>query len=344
MKAVLTEHRNLLIASLSAILAAGGSGYFLYQSLAANNSALEELQSISLSLSKIQSVTPSPTKENLDDLNHQKAEATKCLDDLKDRLKALDLPTESLKPPEFQKVLNEKSQSIAKLAEVNGVILPQNFYFNFNNYTKTVPKEEATPKLGRQLHVAELLCRLLIQTSPSEVKFFERSELELEKDPASQKEEAPQKEKEKGRDKPKDSQKEKAKAQESSKPIFESSFFRLQFVTRPGPLREFLNALASEKSCLLVTRNLKIENQNQKGPPKRSPEEIAAAAALASNPGLNPLAQPAPPNPLDALAPASATGTPGSASELSQFIVGDEKIEVSMRVEFVSFLEEAAAK
>lgn len=339
MKALLTEHRNLLIAGVSVLLGVGGCGYFLYQSQTANAEAFESLRTVSDRLTKIQSVTPTPSKDNLEALKAQRELASKALDQLRTNLKALDLPAAPLKPPEFQKVLNEKSQSITKLAEVNGVTMPSNFYFAFNNYTQTVPKDEATPHLGRQLHVAELICKLLIQSVPAELRLFERSELELEKDPsATAKEEPSAKEKEKQKDKAKDG--EKGKAKPPAPPTFESSFFSLRFVTRPGPLREFLNALASEKSCILVTRSLKIENEKQKGPPKRGPEDLLPPGSPgAANPAASPLSPAVPIPSLDPLAgPSGST----SSAEISQFIVGDEKIEVSLRVEFISFLQEPA--
>jgi hypothetical protein len=335
MKAILLEHRNLIITGVGALVSVGACGYFLYQSQTSNTEAFEALRSVSNNLSRIQSATPTPSKENLDALKSQREQAAQALEQLRTRLKGLDLPATALKPPEFQKVLNERSQAIAKLAEVNGVAIPANFYFGFSNYTKTVPKDEATPQLGRQLQVAELICKQLIQTVPSELKSFERSELESEKDPAAAPKEEPLS-KDKEKSKGKDAEKDKLKASRPpTPPTFESSFFRLRFVTRPGPLREFLNALASEKSCILVTRNLKIENEKQKGPSKRGPEELNQGNALAPNPSPTSLSTPQPLDPFSA-----AGGAAPSAGEVSQFIVGDEKIEVTLRVEFVSFLEE----
>lgn len=341
MKAIFTEHRNLILASAGFLLCAGGSGYYLYQASEANSAALTELQTVSSNLTKIQGATPSPDKDNLEKLTSQREEATKALEHLTSEVKGLNLAAADLKPTDFQKILNEKSQAITKLAEANSVTIPQNFYFNFNNYTKSVPKESATPHLGRQLHVAELLCKLLIQTVPFELKSFERTELDLEKDPSSvskEKESPPSNEKEKSRDKAdKDKTKDKSKPKDPPKPIFESSFFRLSLISRPANLREFLNAIASEKSCILVTRKLKVENEKQKGPSKKGPELDALGGGLPTGTNLPPPVGIAP-EPI-----ALGLGTNPSSSpapEVSQFIVGDEKIEVTMLVEFVSFAEE----
>ncbi len=342
MKAIFTEHRNFILASAGFLLCSGGSGYYLYQASEANSTALAELQTVSSNLTKIQGSTPSPDENNLEKLTEQRKEATQALEQLTSEVKGLNLVAADLKPTDFQKILNEKSQSITKLAEANSVTIPQNFYFNFTNYTKSVPKESATPQLGRQLHVAELLCKLLIQTVPFELKSFERTELDLEKDPSAiskekEKEAAAAKDKEKSRDKgDKDKAKDKSKPKDPPKPIFESSLFRLNFISRPANLREFLNAVASEKSCILVTRKLKVENEKQKGPSKKGPELDALGGGLPTGPN---------PNILGGIVPEPAalglgTNPSSPGSEVSQFIVGDEKIEVNMLVELVSFVEE----
>ncbi len=99
-----------------------------------------------------------------------------------------------------------------------------------------------------------------------------------------------------------------------------------------------------QKSCFLVTRSLKIENERQKGPSKRPPEpdlsggnapntnSVAGAAVLGTGQNQSPLGT-----------SLQAEGAPGTrAGDVGQFILGDEKIEVTMRVEFVYFLETAS--
>jgi hypothetical protein len=333
MRAFFTENRNLIIAgSISAFLIAG-SGLFLYKALERNTLALNDLQEISGKLTKIESSTPSPTAENLSDLHSQKEDAKRALEHLTADLKALDLPVQEMAPPEFQKTLNERAQSLAKLAESYGILIPANFYLNFDRYSKSVPKPEVTPLLGRQLQVATLLSEMLFKTGPTELKTFERTEFDLERDPSvAAKEATAGKDKDKAKDKDKEKPKPKT---ETQKPLLTGQSFKLQFVTRPASLREFLNNLASQKTCLLVTRSLKVENEKQKGPAKRGPEGEGLLAA-----GAAPT-----PNALGGSPAENVPGVPGApVADVGQFIVGDEKIEVTIRVELVSFLEELAKR
>lgn len=337
MSPVLKENLNLIIAGSISALLVGGSGYYLYQAFDLNQAAFKELETVSASLTKIQDVKPTPNEDNLGELHKQHEDAKKAFDTLTAEVKALEMPLEEITPPEFQKRLNEKVQSLAKLAESNGVQIPQNFYLNFERYSKSVPKPEVTPLLNRQLVVANLLSELLFQTVPSELKSFERQEFDLEKDAATLAKEAapaPAKEKE-GKKKSEDKDKAKAEVQ---KPMLTGQSYKLHFVTTPTNLREFLNLVTGQKKCMLVIRELKVLNEKQKGPAKRNDADpLGAAAANPGAPAVN-LAS------LGGPAAAEGANPNAPAAEAGQFIVGDEKIEVTLRVELVSFNEEPAKR
>lgn len=316
MNSAIKENQSLIISGLVSLVLTGAGGYYLYSGMEQNHSAFEELQKVNQSLVKAMGINPSPNEENLKELNRQKEEAAEAVTRLTQELKALDMALdEQLTPTDFQKQLNEKVQSLAKLAETNSVQLPQNFYLNFEKYSKTVPKQEVTPQLGRQLSVASLITEKLIQNVPQEIRSFERQELELEKDSSSQPKEAtPSKDKDKKKDKDKPPEKPK---QELPPQILSGQSFKIAFLTRPANLREFINQIVSEKSCILVIRSLKVANEKQKGPSKAGPDLTQAGA--------------------------DATATKQSDS-MGQFILGDEKIEASMQIELVSFLPESAKR
>lgn len=335
MRTFVTEHRNLIIAGSISTLLIAGSSFYLYQAYDHNVAALAELETVSGSLSKIQNSTPSPNAENLEELHRQKEDAKKAVEKLTAEVRALDIPLPEMTPPQFQKTLNETVQSLGKLAKTNQVEIPQNFYLDFARYSKSVPKPEVTPLLGRQLQVASLISELLFQTGPKELKVFERTEFDLERDPAAlAKETAPAKDKEK--EKQKDKEKAKPKV-DPPKPLLTGQSFKLQFVTLPANLREFLNSLANQKTCLLVTRSIKVENEKQVGPSKKGPEgDVPGGAAPGGVPNLNALG---------GSAVETAPGAPGApGANVSQFIVGTETIEVTLRVELVSFLDEPAKR
>ena len=342
MKAFLLEHRNVLITAIAGAAIVAGSGLFTYEAYQKNSHAFSELKEVSQRLGNIHKSVPTPTPENLAELQRQKQEASEALEKLTGDVRALDLPLAPLTPPEFQKALNEKAQSLKKLADENSVQIPQNFYLDFDRYSKSVPKAEITPQLGRQLRVAAVLVESLLQTVPAELKSFKRTELDAERAPSpGGKDPIPAKEASKDKGKP--AEKSKAQPDGPKSPLAGQSF-EIQFVTRPSNLREFLNSLASIKSSFLVTRSLKIENEKQKGPSKRPPESELlggnpANGVLVGGASASGIAQS--PNSLGNTSQSEGTVS-NRSGEVGQFILGDEKIEVTMRVEFVYFAETAS--
>ena len=342
MKAFLLEHRNVLITGIAGAAMIAGSAFFTYEAYQKNARVFSDLQAVSSRLADIHKSVPSPTSENLAELRRQKQEAFEALEKLTSDVRALDLPLAPLTPPEFQKTLNEKAQSLKKLADDNSVQIPQNFYLDFDRYSKSVPKAEITPQLGRQIQVAAVLLESLLQTVPAELKSFKRTELDAERSPSpGGKDTTPAKDASKDKGKP--TEKSKVPPEGPQSPLAGQSF-EIQFVTRPSNLREFLNSLSSLKSSFVVTRSVKIENEKQKGPSKRpaEPDLLGGNPATGSPAGAASVfgvaQSPAPVG----TAPQSE-GTSGHRNgEVGQFILGDEKIEVTMRVEFVYFAETAS--
>jgi hypothetical protein len=90
--------------------------------------------------------------------------------------------------------------------------------------------------------------------------------------------------------------------------MVERAIVDLTFASSPSVARKVLNQIASSNQQVYVIRTLYVHNEKEKGPPR---EQTAAAAATAS------------------------AKTPGAGS--LNFIVGNEHIETSARVELVRF-------
>lgn len=99
-----------------------------------------------------------------------------------------------------------------------------------------------------------------------------------------------------------------AAAAVSGSKLVERAIVDLAFMASPSVARKVLNQIAASNQQLYVIRTLHVRNEQEKGPPRESTEAGASTAA--------------------------PTPTPSGAIK---FIVGDEHIEMSARIEMVRF-------
>lgn len=93
--------------------------------------------------------------------------------------------------------------------------------------------------------------------------------------------------------------------------MIERAIVDLTFTSSPSGARKVLNQLASSNQQIFITRTLHVRNEKEKGPPR----EGGAAGTTAST--------------------AAPAKTPGNAA--LNFIVGNERLETSARIELVRF-------
>jgi hypothetical protein len=87
------------------------------------------------------------------------------------------------------------------------------------------------------------------------------------------------------------------------------------FVSTPGASRKVINQIAAAKERFCIIRLLHVRNEKQKGPPREGSEE---RSSVASAPQPSPSAKPSPATALN-------------------FIVGNERIETTAKIEIVRF-------
>ena len=102
--------------------------------------------------------------------------------------------------------------------------------------------------------------------------------------------------------------------------VIERKMVELTFVAAPSAARKVLNEIASANQQLYLIRTLHLRNEKEKGPAR---EQIAAASGIAAETPLS-----------------GATTPPGaklSGNTALNFIVGNEHIETSARIEMLRF-------
>jgi hypothetical protein len=101
---------------------------------------------------------------------------------------------------------------------------------------------------------------------------------------------------------------------------FERNVVETTFLSTPGAARKAINQIAGANQQFCIIRQLHVRNEKEKGPPREVAGETAAvvpttpSSAPASSPGAKP--------------------TPGTALN---FIVGNERIETTAKIEIVRF-------
>jgi hypothetical protein len=98
-------------------------------------------------------------------------------------------------------------------------------------------------------------------------------------------------------------------------PVLSALGFDLKFTASPDSLRDFLNALTRDKQAFFVVRRFKVTTLSKDGVPMLAPSKAAIAT------------------PVEPAAP----GQP-QAAPVAQYILGDEHVEVEMRVDLLTAL------
>jgi hypothetical protein len=179
--------------------------------------------------------------------------------------------------------------------------LPENFRLGFDEFTAALPNTAAAPLLAQELAQIQLLLGILIDSHVDAVTGLKRTPLTEENGPTG----AP----------PTPTPIRRTAGPPAPGPkMLERATVDLAFTASPLAARKVLNQIASSSQQFFIVRTLHVRNEQEKGPPR----ETRGAAA----PGTT------------APTTATATLTPTGAIK---FIVGNEHIEISARIEIVRF-------
>jgi hypothetical protein len=272
--------------------------WFLFNAKGNADEAAARFSESAAERSRLERLDPFPSEANFRKMKVHLENYAASLEKLKEQLKTHVLPAAPLAPNEFQTRLRQAMLATAEKARANKVKLPDNFALGFEEFTTALPNTAAAPVLGQELAQAELLMNILIEARVDTVTVFKRANSRPEPAAAST---------------PTPARKPGAFVAAGSN-LVERASVDLTFAAAPSVMRRVLNQIASSPQQFYIVRTLYVRNEKAKGPPR----EQAAGAG----PG--------------AATPASTVAKTPSNTALS-FIVGNEHIETSARVEMVRF-------
>ena len=265
-------------------------------------------------LNRLQTLVPFPDAKNLEAMAAQKGEHQEAIVTLQKNLTANEFPIEPLAPEQFQDRLRETVSRVTAKANEARVGWPEKGSFlGFERYQTEPPRPEAAPILGRDLKAIELVVNQLIESRVAAVTRVERTPIAEEG----------------GGDKPARNQQNSRPAaggredRTSAAPLIKKHTFEVGVQSTQGSLVNGLNQIVRSKTQFFIPRIVTVANTQQVGPPR--------VADAGDSPPLVDPATPATPG---------APGAPVAASTtVRKYIVGEELIDVGLRIEIVDFVE-----
>jgi hypothetical protein len=291
------------------LVAGGGLGFLAFSAKGRYDEVRETYTTKSTELNRLQTSQPYPEQDNVKKMQEVEKAHKAEIDALHKELIKAQVPLKPLTPEKFQDNLREAVRRVAAKATSRNVNLgdtnkPESgsFYMGFANYQGVPPKVEAAAPLGRMLAAMEIAVNTLIDSGITNLK-------EIKRDPL-----------------PEEGVATSTTSGASSKPgLVERHSFEVHFETQEPQFQTFLNQLISSKDQFFIPSSIVIANSADKGPSK------SETANIGSEPSV-PAA--APPTPRTATPPA-----PAPAKAQQKLIVGDEKLDVTARIEVVNFAE-----
>jgi hypothetical protein len=279
--------------------------WFLFSAKSDWDDAAIRFRQTAAELNRLERLAPYPSGENLRKMKAHVDDYTAALARLQDELKPHLSSPAPMAPNEFQSHLRLAMTAVASKARANKVKLPDKFYLGFEEFASALPNEATAPQLGQELAQLEWLLDTLVEARVDAVTSFRRIPLPDERGnalaPASTSNRKP------------------APITPTGPKPLERKVVEATFVSTPAAARKVLNQIAGTNEQFFVVRLLHVRNEKDKGPPREPAAEAAGVAVgAAPSPAGNSEAKPSP------------------AAALN-FIVGNERIETSARIEIVRF-------
>ena len=296
----------LIIFGICALLA----GIFLYRASSNWRVAKGAFDTAAAERLRLERLDPFPNEANYQKMKVYLEKYSAALDKFKEELTTRVLPAPPLAPNEFQSRLRQVTTVTLSRAGANKVKLPDKFHLGFDEFTTTLPNTVAAPLLGQELSQIQMLMNILVDARVDSVTSFQRAHLPEERGvaPAPRATPTPAP----GRRTTAARGQKPAEAAAPEPKLLERNVVNLTFKATATAARKVLNQIEGSNGQFYIIRTVYVRNEKDKGPPR---EKTAGA-----NP---PPSEPAAPN------------APGNAP--LNFIVGNEHIEVSARVEMLRF-------
>jgi len=282
------------------------AGLLFYSTRNKWSDARQAFDKVAAERSRLQHLDPFPNDANYRKFKGYLENYSAALDKFKEELKKEVAPAPPLAPNEFQSRLRQAVVATLNRARTNNVKLPDKFQLGFDEFTTTLPKTAVAPLLGQELSQTQMLINILLDAKVDSVTSLHRAPLPEEgaasRTPVPKPTPAPAR-----KGSPTRGQKSAKPAEASATPstatLMERNVVDLTFKAAPAAARKVLNEIANSTGQFFIIRTLYVHDETDKGPAR---EKAVEAKPSGTETALN-------------------------------FIVGNEHIEVSARIEMLRF-------
>jgi len=308
-----------------------GLGFLLLQARGQYNTAYAQFDSGRKQVLGLESKPLYPSAENVELKGEVIDEYEAAVNDLHTQLAQFQRPLRPVEQTAFQAKLKNRIQQLSREAAKKSVKLPEDFAFGMLRYVNTLPPIEACPMLDYQLDSIFSLTSSLVSHQVDSIESIERKLIPGEKGaPEKSAPEPP-----------------KRGAKAAPEPVLERFPVEIVCATGPEPLRLFLNDVSnpSPGSPFHIVRMMRVANEQQLGPPKVSsnstivPDFVPEPDLEVTSPDDAAVAQ--------GEEDAESIGFEGEDLDFegssavdpidARFILGEEKVEVYMKIELLRF-------
>lgn len=316
---------NKFLTGLLAVLIVGiGVLGYLYMGAGGRLAeATEQYESTASERKRLLNLKPYPSPENVKEIMGQKEAATAKITELHTALAKAELPVEPMTSVQFQDKLRAAVTEVTTLAGTTGTKLPDKFFLGFERYETTTPDAAAAPLLGRQLKAIQWIVTRFVENKVVEIKALNREPLAEEGGKPREQTPAPA-------PSSKDRGGKSDKVQPAGPPLVQAHPIEIVVFGEQAAMRTVLNDIVGSKEQFYIPRLIAFKNEKEK-PPSKGEQAAAVAAAAAPADGTTPA-------PDAAAAPAAAAPTSAPATT---YIVGLEKVEMTLKLEMIDFSDPA---
>ena len=285
-----------------------GAGILLVMARSNWNNTKGQFDAAVAELHRLQRLDPFPNDANYRKLKVHLENYSAALDKFKEELKIQMAPAPPLAPNEFQSRLRQVTIVTLERAHANNVKFPDNFRLGFDEFATALPKTEAAPLLGQELSQIQMLINVLVDAKVDSVISLHRTPLPEEHGISPTPTATPV-----AGGRGSSVRRPKPPGPSAASPrLLERNLVDLTFKAAPAVARKVLNQISSSSGQFYIIRTLYVRNEKDKGPPREK------------------TAEPTP--------PANEPSAPNqSANAPLNFIVGNEHIEISARIEMLRF-------
>jgi hypothetical protein len=318
------ENKFLSGLVLVMVIGVGALGYKVYSASAALEEADTRYTAKAARYNTLRRLAPFPNRQNLAVFEQQKKEAAEVITAFQAELAKKEFPVEPMDPFLFQDRLKKTVTEIRAKAAATGVKLPDKFYLGFDRYETAPPDKDATAVLGRQLKAIEWTLNQFISAPITELRTLNRPALPEEGGKIAG-----------AGNRPAGAAVRPGAGDRGARggrpELVTSHHFDIVVVCKQRQFANVLSTIISPKAPqFFIPRSIRVSNTNQTGP-----QRVVEVAPVAAVPDPN--------------APSPAANAPAAPPEIAKvtgdinYIVGEELIEIGLRLEIVDFAEPAGA-